>query len=102
MTANYTFGKASHRPLFHQRGAAAELQTLRDKSLEWGPTGYDLRHIFQVYGTYDLPFGDGRRYDFQNGVVEQVLGGWALSAIVRMQSGRPFLLQSGRQTLNQE
>ena len=54
-----------------------DYRTLRDKSLDWGPTGYDLRHIFQVYGTYDLPFGDGRRFDFQNAVIEQVLGGWA-------------------------
>ena len=29
-------------------------------------------------------------------------GGWAVSGIVRIQSGRPFLLTSGRQTLNQQ
>jgi len=101
MTANYTFGKARTDRYLISAELQNDYKTLRDKSLDWGPTGYDLRHIFQVYGTYELPFGDGRRYDFQNGVVEQVLGGWALSTIFRMQSGRPFLLQSGRQTLNQ-
>ena len=61
--------QGAYRPLLDQRGLRRmTTSTLRDKSLEWGPTGYDLRHIFQVYGTYDLPFGDGRRYDIQNGV----------------------------------
>jgi hypothetical protein len=102
MTANYTFGKGRTDRYLINQTVQQDYRTLRDKSLEWGPTGYDLRHIFQVYGTYELPFGNGRRYDFQNGVAEQVLGGWAVSTIFRWQSGRPFLLQSGRQTLNQE
>jgi hypothetical protein len=101
MTANYTFGKGRTDRYLVNPDLTNDYKTLRDKSLDWGPTAYDLRHIFQVYGTYELPFGDGRRYDIQNGVVEQVLGGWALSTIFRWQSGRPFLLQSGRQTLNQ-
>jgi hypothetical protein len=79
-----------------------DYRTLRDKSLDWGPTAYDLRHVFQTYWTYDLPFGKGRHFSTNNGVLEEIFGGWTASGIVKIQSGRPFLLTSGRQTLNQQ
>ena len=77
-------------------------RTLRDKGLDWGPTAYDLRHTFQAYWTYDLPFGKDRQFAIDNALLNQVIGGWSASGIVRIQTGRPFLLTSGRQTLNQE
>ncbi len=76
--------------------------TLRDKGLDWGPTAYDLRHTFQAYGTYDLPFGKDRHFSIDNALLDHIVGGWSASGIVRIQTGRPFLLTSGRQTLNQE
>jgi hypothetical protein len=102
LTANYTFGKARTDRYFVSADLTQDYRTQRDKDLEWGPTAYDLRHIFQAYGTFDLPFGDGRKFDIQNSILEQIAGGWALSTIVRIQTGRPFLLTSGRQTLNQQ
>ena len=102
MTANYTYGKARTDRYFVSPDLTQDYRTLRDKSLEWGPTAYDLRHNFQSYFTYELPFGSGRRYNIENGVLDQILGGWAASGIVRIQTGRPFLLTSGRQTLNQQ
>jgi hypothetical protein len=102
LTGNYTFGKARTDRYFVSPDLTQDYRTLRNKDLDWGPTAYDLRHVFQVYGTYELPFGRGRHFDISNAVLDQVLGGWAVSSIVRIQSGRPFLLTSGRQTLNQE
>jgi hypothetical protein len=102
LTANYTYGKARTDRYVVTASVLQDYRTLRDKSLDWGPTAYDLRHIFQAYGTFDLPFGDGRKFDIQNSILEQIAGGWALSTIVRIQTGRPFLLTSGRQTLNQQ
>jgi hypothetical protein len=102
MTANYTFGKARTDRYFVSPDLTQDYRTRRDTSLEWGPTAYDLRHAFQAYGTYELPFGGGRRYAIDNPVLDQILGGWAVSGIVRIQTGRPFLLTSGRQTLNQQ
>jgi hypothetical protein len=40
----------------------------------------------------DLPFGRGRRW-VQNGIANQVLGGWSISSIVTLQSGSPFGVQ---------
>ena len=102
ITANYTYGKARTNRYFVSADATQDYRTLRDPELEWGPTAYDLRHILQTYWTYDLPFGQGRRFNISNAVLDQVFGGWAFSGIARIQSGRPFLLTSGRQTLNQQ
>jgi hypothetical protein len=102
MTLNYTFGKARTDRYFISPDLTQDYRTLRDKSLEWGPTAYDLRHNFQSFWTYELPFGRNRRFGIDNAVLDQVLGGWSTSGILRIQSGRPFLLTSGRQTLNQQ
>ena len=102
VTANYTYGKARTDRYPVGADLGQNYRTLRDKDLDWGPTAYDLRHIFLSYWTYELPFGRGRRVNIENAVLDQVLGGWAFSGIARIQSGRPFLLTSGRQTLNQQ
>jgi hypothetical protein len=102
MTLNYTYAKARTDRYEIDTNTQMEYRTLRDKELNWGPTAYDLRHIFQAYGTYELPIGRNRRFAINNPVLDQILGGWSTSTIVRVQTGRPFLLTSGRNTLNQE
>src|SRR6185295_11452384 len=101
-TVNYTYGKARTDRFPVSADNTADYITLRDKGLNWGPTAYDLRHNFQTYGTYDLPVGKGKRFDISNNVLDQAFGGWSTSAIVRIQTGRPFLLTSGRQTFNNQ
>jgi hypothetical protein len=102
MTMNYTYAKARTDRFFINTTTVQDYRTLRNKDLDWGPTAYDLRHIFQAYGTYELPVGRNRRFNIDNPVLDQILGGWSASAIVKLQTGRPFLLESGRNTLNQE
>ena len=102
LTANYTYGHSRTDRFVVGADSVQNYRTLRDKGLEWGPTAYDLRHTFQTYWTYDLPFGKDRHFAIDNALLDQVLGGWSASGIVRIQTGRPFLLTSGRQTLNQE
>jgi Carboxypeptidase regulatory-like domain len=101
VTANYTYGHARSDRFEVGASNFTNYRTLRDKTLEWGPTAYDLRHTFLSYWTYELPFGRERRVGIDNAVLDQILGGWALSSIIRLQTGRPFLLTSGRSTVNQ-
>jgi hypothetical protein len=102
ITANYTYGKSRTDRYVVGADGQQNYRTLRDKGLEWGPTAYDLRHTFQTYWTYDLPFGKDRAFSIDNALLDQIFGGWSASGVVRIQTGRPFLLTSGRQTLNQE
>jgi hypothetical protein len=102
VTANYTYGKSRTDRYTVGADGQQNYRTLRDKGLDWGPTAYDLRHAFNTYWTYDLPFGRDRAVNIDNALLNQVFGGWSASGVVRVQTGRPFLLTSGRQTLNQE
>ncbi|OFW04050.1 MAG: hypothetical protein A3H96_08710 [Acidobacteria bacterium RIFCSPLOWO2_02_FULL_67_36] len=102
LTANYTYAKSRTDRYADSASGVVDYITLRDKSLDWGPDVYDLRHNFQSYWTYELPFGKGRHFNIDNSVLDQIAGGWALSSIIRIQTGRPFRLTSGRQTFNQQ
>jgi hypothetical protein len=54
-------------------------------------TGYDLTHIVKGYVTYQLPFGNGRRWLSSKGsFVNALVGGWQASTIVLYTSGQPF------------
>jgi hypothetical protein len=75
-------------------------RTLRDKRLDEGPSPFDVRHVLQAYGTYDLPFGRDRKISIGNGVLDALAGGWTLGSIFTWQSGSPFRLSSGRNTVN--
>jgi Carboxypeptidase regulatory-like domain len=75
--------------------------TNRDFRLNYGPSGFDIRHVFHASGTYDLPFGAGRRFLHQSKVANATLGGWTIGTIVIMQSGRPTQMGGGFLTVNQ-
>jgi hypothetical protein len=50
---------------------------------------FDVRHIINANAIYQLPFGKGRMFLNQGGVVDAILGGWQLSGIFRWNSGLP-------------
>jgi hypothetical protein len=50
----------------------------------------DVRQVFNLSAVYRLPFGAGRRYLSNPGVVRTILGGWSLSTIASTQTGLPF------------
>jgi hypothetical protein len=100
ITANYTYSRARSNRYSDSPAAAVTLVTNRDDSQNDSPQIFDLTHAFQTYGTYDLPFGKDRRFAIKNAAANQILGGWSVSGIARVQSGRPFFLTSGRSTYN--
>jgi hypothetical protein len=105
LTANYTWSKAINDRYVDTDNNFVNYTTLRDKRLDRRPSPFDLRHVFQTYWSYELPFGKGRALASGNSVVDKVIGGWTFSGIVRWQSGKIFRLTSGagatsRQTVN--
>lgn len=48
-------------------------------------------NIVHISGIYQLPIGKGRRFaSSASGVVDQVIGGWSMNAILTLQDGFPF------------
>lgn len=71
--------------------ASAYWQNVYDQRSEWAPCYYDATHVLSSYAVYDLPFGRGKTVGKDvNRVVNQVIGGWAVSPIVSFRTGWPL------------
>src|SRR4030095_160696 len=63
-------------------------------------SSFHTSHRFVGSGTYELPFGSGKRWLDRGGVLNLVLGGWQISPIVTIQTGFPLTVVSGRDQSN--
>jgi len=84
----------------YQANAGGSFLTLRNDQLSYRPSTYDIRNVLHASGTYDLPFGKGKRFLSGNKLADEVLGGWTLGTILIMQSGPPAQLTGGYSTFN--
>ena len=66
--------------------------SLRNLRQSYAPLPFDIRHSVHVNGTYDLPFGVGKQFLNQSGLLDQVVGGWSIGTVVTLQTGEPFEL----------
>lgn len=56
---------------------------------------YDQEHVIKGYVTYQLPFGNGKRFlSGQGRVVNAIVGGWQTSGLVLYASGQPLSFYS--------
>ncbi|MBI1762562.1 MAG: carboxypeptidase regulatory-like domain-containing protein [Acidobacteria bacterium] len=74
--------------------------TYRNARLNYGPSPFDRRHVFNAYWSYDLPFGKGRRFLSNNAWLDRAVGGWTIGGRETIASGDPVLLNGGRNTVN--
>ena len=73
-----------------------------DRSLNYAWSDFDRRHVLQSYYTYELPVGRGRM--FGKGMpraLDFLIGGWQISGLILVGSGRPYTFYSGRNTVSQ-
>lgn len=64
-----------------------------------GLAGFDRTHNLQLYGFYELPFGQGQRWA-TDGLAAVLAGGWQLNAIFSAVSGTPFTVTSSGTSVN--
>lgn len=104
LTANYTFQKI----LTNVTGSTDEVNQTRvepyldnnNQGRDYGRAIYDRTHTVNINGLYELPFGRGKRWINQGGVVDKIVGGFQFSSIVNISSGVPTTVIDGRATLN--
>ena len=83
--ASYTFSKSiDGASLFGERP-----RDIHNRKLDKGRSSFDLRHRAVLSGTWELPFGAGRRY-LAKGIGGAILGGWQVNVISSMRTGFPF------------
>jgi hypothetical protein len=97
---NYTFSKGLSNTRVDNANQNVDWTTRRNLALDRGPSPFDIRHVLQVFGTYDLPVGKGRTLAINNRLLDALVGGWAISPILTLQSGASFALSGGFQTVN--
>lgn len=98
---SYVWAKSLTNAFSDGGSAFSQPTTLRDFGYDKGPAPRDIRHGFKIDWIHELPIGPGRRFLNTNmPVVRKVLEGWQWSGVVRIQSGTPILLSSGRLTFN--
>ncbi len=75
--------------------------TLRNKHLNYFPSSFDIRQVFHLSGSYDLPFGHGQPFLAGNKIANVVIGGWTVGTILTRETGDPHLFYGGTNTVNQ-
>ncbi len=73
----------------------------RNYDNERGRSDFDQRHVVNMSGIYELPFGKGKPlFGNAKGPLNMIVGNWSLNGIFTYQSGEPFTVRSGFLTAN--
>jgi hypothetical protein len=99
-TTNYTWSKSLTNLLADNQTQGRDFTTWRDLGRDRQLSQFDITHVFQSFGTYDLPIGRGRWLSVNNRLLDGVVGGWTLGSIFVFQTGPPIQLTGGFQTVN--
>jgi hypothetical protein len=75
--------------------------TLRNLHLGYQPGTFDIRHVTNAYGTYDLPFGKGKAFLSNSTWLNELVGGFTIGTVINYKTGAPFHLTGGFNTYNQ-
>lgn len=97
---SYTYSKV----LDDADGSQSNFSPLLDNAnprAERGRASFDVTHAIKGNFVYNLPFGSGR-FASGNGILNRVIGGWAVSSVITLQSGAPFSFFSERGTVNRD
>ncbi len=87
VNAQYTFGKSEGTTAgSNEARTAAEINNFE---ADRGRNNFDVRHTFNISALYELPIGEGKRFDFGK-TGNYILGGWELGGIVNARSGVPI------------
>jgi hypothetical protein len=62
----------------------------QDAAHNYGPSNFDVRNQFKSRIVYELPVGKGRMFFNHNTLVDEVFGGYQVSATLQLSSGNPF------------
>lgn len=82
-SATYTLSQSLDQGGRRQNSIGAQSSGF-NADIDWGPSDFDRRHVVNVTGVYDLPFGGS------GGVWSRLTGGWYLAGIFSASSGVPL------------
>ena len=89
---SYTWSKSidDASNFFSSAGDPNFPQNSLNVAAERGRSNFDVRQRLSASYSYALPFGKGRHYLADNGLISTILTGWETHGIITLQTGRPF------------
>ncbi len=97
---NYTFSKSLTNLAVDNAQQTLDYVTLRDPGQNKRLSPFDIRHVIQAFGTYELPIGRGKWLALNNNLLDNLLGGWTVGNVLVFSTGQPIQLTGGFQTVN--
>src|SRR5258708_23606224 len=100
---SYTYGKSIDNTPgtpYNATPSRASAMNRENLSAERGLSGFDIRQRLVFSPVWELPFGKGKAFLGGKGPVAYVAGGWEISGILSLQSGRPFTALVNRDNAN--
>jgi hypothetical protein len=98
--ANYTLSKNMTDAIGTTQQLFEPYLDNNNKDLDYQRADYDQTHVFNFNGIYQLPFGQGKMFLNQGGLVDKVFGGFELSGLMQWTSGAPITFVDTRGTFN--
>jgi len=92
LSATYVYSKSIDDASSIGGGGVVVAQNPLDIAADRGLSNFDQRHKFTGNWTYDLPFGEKRRF-LQKGIASQVFADWQWSGNFTVASGLPFTVR---------
>ncbi len=100
MTSNYTYSKNVTNAVGTAQTRFEPALDNQNLDLESSRADYDQTHKFNLLTAYELPFGNGKKFLNEGGIVNAIVGNWQLSGIFQVGSGAPITITDARGTLN--
>ena len=99
---SYVWSKSLANGATANADVVSQPSSLRNLSLNKGPSGFDIRHAIKANYLYELPIGPGRHFlsGVGNAFAKKALEGWQMAGVARWQSGVPTNLTTGFATYN--
>lgn len=89
--ANYTLSKSLDTGTGSGWGAGVDSwQIATDPAANYGLSSNDETHLVSGSFVYELPFGAGKRFLGNGGLLNGIVGGWQLSSMFRFNTGYPI------------
>ena len=92
---NYTWSKAFTNAEQAQAEFLPYLDLAVGDVLEKKRNNQDVQHVLKGNAVYELPFGPGKTFFNSGGVSGKLLGGWQISTIAQIRTGRPISFTAG-------
>jgi hypothetical protein len=71
-------------------GEANGQQNVNCRQCDKGDSATDVRHNVTANAVYELPFGPGKAYLHDSGVLGKIVGGWEVSTLGTWHTGHPL------------